>query len=427
MKKIKMSLVAAIAAAAATTGANAGALDSILSNPKLDVELRPRYESVDDSVHDNASALTVRTSISVKAGLLGVDGLNTQLQATSVDHFGLVNDYNGVTAGDARYAVVADPAQTRMNQANISYTANGFTGIVGRKMVVLDNARFIGNVGWRQMPQTYDLAAGIFNGIENLSLLGAYVTRVNQVTGSVVDTGSVLLHGSYKVMPELTVTAYDYMIQNYADHIGIRATGKVKLDAATLKYEAEYAMQNDPTMDDENDPNLAMLKAIGAPASTYTDPANIKQDATYYKLAVDAMVNGFTVGAGYEVLGERGSGANAFYTPLATLHAMNGWADVFLLKTPDEGLVDMSLKVGYNAGEFGKIVGIYHSFTSDVSNANGDDDLGSEIDVAYNYKINKGLGLLLKGAWYTAGDASFGKTDVTKYWVQLDYKFHAEL
>ncbi len=404
-----MSLVAALAAAAATTGANAGALDSILSNPKLDVELRPRYESVDDSVHKDASALTVRTAIGVQAGLLGVDGLNAQLQAMSVDHFGLVNDYNGVTAGDAAYAVVADPAQTRMTQANISYSANGFTGILGRKMVVLDNARFIGNVGWRQMPQTYDLAAGIYNGVENLSLLGAYVSRVNKVVQASFDTSTVLLHASYKVMPELTLTAYDYMVASYADHIGIRATGKVKLDAATLKYEAEYAIQNDASLEEENQ---------GKP----------NQDASYYKVAVDATMSGFTVGAGYEVLGEKGSGQNAFFTPLATLHAMNGWADVFLGGTPDEGLVDMTLKLGYNAGEFGKIVGIYHDFSSDVDQAGtGYDDLGSEIDVAYKYKINKGLGLLLKGAWYSEGDVGFSAKDRTKYWVQLDYKFHAEL
>ena len=409
MNKIKMSLVAALAAAAATTGANAGALDTILSNPKLDVELRPRYESVDDSVHKDASALTVRTAIGVQAGLLGVDGLNAQLQAMSVDHFGLVNDYNGVTAGDAAYAVVADPAQTRMTQANISYSANGFTGILGRKMVVLDNARFIGNVGWRQMPQTYDLAAGIYNGVENLSLLGAYVSRVNKVVQASFDTSTVLLHASYKVMPELTLTAYDYMVASYADHIGIRATGKVKLDAATLKYEAEYAIQNDASLEEEN---------LGKP----------NQDASYYKVAVDATMSGFTVGAGYEVLGEKGSGQNAFYTPLATLHAMNGWADVFLGGTPDEGLVDMTLKLGYNAGEFGKIVGIYHDFSSDVDQAGtGYDDLGSEIDVAYKYKINKGLGLLLKGAWYSEGDVGFSAKDRTKYWVQLDYKFHAEL
>ena len=418
MNKIKMSLVAALAAAAATTGANAGPLDTILSNPKLDVELRPRYEavSVDDGKTKDANALTVRTAIGVQAGLLGVDGLNAQLQAMSVDNFGLVNDYAPERAG---YATVADGTQTRMTQANISYSAEGFTGILGRKMVVLDNARFIGNVGWRQMPQTYDLAAGIYNGIENLSLLGAYVTQVNRIFNSdgngplnrKMSTGSILLHASYTVMPELTLTAYDYMIQNFADHVGIRATGKVKLEGVTVKYEAEYAMQNDPSLDDDTEPLYSATR---------------KEDADYYKIAADVSASGFTVGAGYELLSEKGDGDHAFWTPLATLHAMNGWADMFLV-TPNEGLVDMTLKLGYNAGEFGKIVGIYHNFSSDVDNANGDNDLGSEIDVAYKYKINKGLGLLLKGAWYTAGDASFGKSDTTKYWVQLDYKFHAEL
>ncbi|BDY12603.1 hypothetical protein [Hydrogenimonas cancrithermarum] len=420
MNKIKMSLVAAIAAAAATTGANAGALDSILSNPKLDIELRPRYEAVDDSVHKDASALTVRTAIGVQAGLFGVDGLNTQLQAMSVDTFGLVTDYNPV---DSDYATVADGPQTRMTQANISYASNGFVGIVGRKMVVLDNARFIGNVGWRQMPQTYDLAAAIYNGVENLSLLGAYVTRVNRIfntpgNGALkdhFDTGSVLLHATYKAMPELTLTAYDYMIQNFADHIGIRATGKIPVGDVKLGYEAEYTTQNDPSLTDEDD---AARTGVGS--------ADIKQDASYYKVGLNAAMNGFTVGAAYEFLSDKGDGDLAFSTPLATLHAMNGWADVFL-NTPDEGLVDMSVKLAYNAGEYGKLVGIYHNFSSDSKNASGDDDLGSEVDVAYNYKINKQLGMLLKGAWYSEGDDSFGMNDVTKYWVQFDYKFHAEL
>jgi hypothetical protein len=412
MNKIKMSLVAAIAAAAATTGANAGALDNILSNPKLDIELRPRYEAVDDSVNKDASALTVRTALGVQAGLFEVDGLNAQLQAMSVDHFGLVADYAPEKAG---YAKVVDPAQTRMTQANISYSANDFTGILGRKMVVLDNARFIGNVGWRQMPQTYDLAAAIYNGVENLSLLGAYVTRVNKINTSHFDTGTVLLHATYKAMPELTLTAYDYMVENFADHIGIRATGKIDLENVKLGYEAEYAMQNDPSLTDSDD------AVFGSNPS-----GDVNQDASYYKIAVSGSMDAFTLGVGYEFLSDKGNGEFAFSTPLATLHAMNGWADVFL-STPAEGLTDTSVKLAYNAGEYGKLAAIYHSFSSDSKNAAGDDDLGSEIDAAYNVKVAKGLGLLLKGAWYSKGDDSFGKQDTTKYWVQLDYKFHAEM
>ena len=413
-----MSLIAAIAAATATTGANAGALDSILSNPKLDLELRPRYEFVDDSVHKDAEAFTVRTALGVQAGLFGVNGLNTQIQAISVDNFGLVDDYAPEKSG---YAVIGDGTQARVTQANISYAANGFVGILGRKMVVLDNARFIGNVGWRQMPQTYDLAAGIYN-YDKLSVLAAYVTQVNRIfnadgnglKNTKFDTGTVLLHATYKVMPELTITGYDYMVENFADHIGIRATGKVNAGSVKLAYEAEYAMQNDPTLTNDDTTN-----GVGSP--------DIKQDADYYKIGASATMNGFTVGAAYEVLSDAGDGALAFSTPLATLHAMNGWADVFL-STPATGLTDASVKLAYNAGKAGKFVTVYHKFESDA----GSIDYGSEIDAAYKFKINKNLGLLLKGAWYNT-DASITIPDVawthdnTKYWVQLDYKFSAKL
>jgi len=326
----------------------------------------------------------------------------------SVDNFGLVTDY---APENSNYPVVADGTQARVTQANISYAANGFVGILGRKMVVLDNARFIGNVGWRQMPQTYDLAAGIYN-YDKLSVLAAYVTQVNRIFNTDGDgplntkmsTGTVLLHATYKAMPALTLTAYDYMVQNFADHIGIRATGKVNAGGVKIGYEAEYAVQNDPTLDDSNEPLYSSTR---------------KEDADYYKIGASASVSGFTFGAAYEVLSDAGNGDHAFWTPLATLHAMNGWADKFLV-TPTAGLTDASVKLAYNAGKAGNLVAIYHKFESDA----GSIDYGTEIDAAYKYKINKNLGLLLKGAWYNADQYS---VDTTKYWVQLDYKFSAKL
>ena len=104
-------------------------------------------------------------------------------------------------------------------------------------------------------------------------------------------------------------------------------------------------------------------------------------------------------------------------------------------------LEDLSFKLAYNAGEYGKLMGVYHIFSAvddfDKPNGSSTDDLGSEFDVAYNYKITKDLGLLLKGAWYSKGDEGAKRADaatvtlkdvanhdVTKYWVQLDYKFH---
>ncbi len=423
MRKVQLSLISAmVLAAGISSAASASALENIISNPKVNLEIRPRYEYADvkDNGLDSAKAFTVRTALGLNANLFEVEGLGAQIQMMNVANFGWVDEYK---PADPKYDVIMDPSQTRVTQANISYSANGFTGIVGRKMVVLDNARFIGNVGWRQMPQTYDLAAVIYNGIENLSLLGAYVNRVHTVTkDGKIDTGTVLLHAAYKVAPELKITAYDYMVENFADHIGLRLTGTFDLDPVKLSYTAEYAVQNDPSLTDDDDPNLAA--AFGG---SHTNPDDIEQDADYYNLALNAKYQGFIAGIGYEVLSDAGDGDNEFRTPLATLHAMNGWADVFLKGTGHNvGLEDFTVKLGYNFGEYGKIIGIYHDFSSD-KDLSGKDDLGSEIDAAYKYKITKGLGLLLKYANYDAGDAVFGKKDTTKYWVQLDYKFSASM
>lgn len=51
---------------------------------------------------------------------------------------------------------MADPECTEANQAYLQMKLGTFTGIAGRQRVILDNARFIGNVGWRQNEQTYD-------------------------------------------------------------------------------------------------------------------------------------------------------------------------------------------------------------------------------------------------------------------------------
>jgi len=416
MRRVGLSIVSAmVLAAGAAVTADASALENIITNPKLNLEIRPRYEyaDVDDNGKDAGEAFTVRTALGMQAGLFGVEGLSTELQMIDVSNFGLIDDYNDLAGNGEEYDVIADPAQTRVTQAYVAYTTNGLTLLGGRKMVVLDNARFIGNVGWRQMPQTYDLGAVVYNGIENLSLLGAYVTQVNTVLkDGKIDTGSVLLHGAYQYAPALKITLYDYMIQDFADHIGIRFTGNVDYSDMKFKYEAEYAKQNDPSITDEVD--------------------DLDQDADYYKLGLDMNYAGFIVGAAYELLGEANGGAMEFYTPLATLHAHNGWADVFLKGTGTPyGLEDLSFKLGYNAGEYGKLIGIYHQFQSDAASY----DYGSEIDVAYSYKINKNLGLLLKGAFFSGDDAVpesenpvlKNAYDVTKYWIQLDYKFSASL
>jgi hypothetical protein len=128
---------------------------------------------------------------------------------------------------------------------------------------------------------------------------------------------------------------------------------------------------------------------------------------------------GITGKLGYEVLGSD-NGNYGFLTPLATLHAFNGWADQFLL-TPDEGLQDLYIAVG------GKLVGgkwliVYHDFSADKPSPTVD-DLGSEIDLRYVYPFKKRYKVGIKYAAYSAGDVGAGKVNTDKLWVWMTASF----
>jgi len=373
---------------------------TLFSDSKLYGQFRPRYEYADvNGGPEAANAFTIRTVIGGKfANLIKINGLNADLEATNVSHFGLMDDYKP-EQGD--YDVIMDPSQTRMTQANLSYKFGETQFIAGRKMFTLDNQRFVGHVGWRQMPQTYDTLAVIDKSVKGLTLTGAYVFGINKIQENLRQkTNSLVLNGSYAVTKQLKLTAYGYLLSSIHDTYGIRATGSTKVSGTKISYEAEYAIQDKPTLKED---------ALG----------DVQPDveAEYYKLGVKTNYKGFLIGLAYEVLGEKeGSEGGAFTTPLATLHGMNGWADKFL-KTPAGGLEDLNLTVGYITKKHGRIVGILRSFESNA----GGTDLGSEFDLIYARKINKNLSMILKSAFYDEGDS--GKGDTTKYWLMLDYKF----
>ncbi len=388
----------------------------LFSNSLLYFQFRPRYEYADTENNPNqrrAEALTSRTLIGGKfGGVAGVQGLKANIEAINVSHFGILDDYS---PENSDYQTIADPSQTRISQANLDYTIAGTSFIVGRKMLALDNHRYIGHVGWRQMPQTFDMIGAISNSIENLTVTAAYISRVNRIfanddPSSTLDTNTTILNASYAFAPELKLTGYGYMIANVNDTFGLRATGGMKFPWGKVSYETEYANQSKASLE-EDSPNLL--------GNGHETP---DVDAQYSKLGVKVNASGFVAGIDYEVLGKRagakGTGnTGAFSTPLATLHGMNGWADKFLT-TPEDGLVDTSLTLGYVDKNIGRIIAIYHMFESD----RGNKDYGDEFDIIYAKKLSKSLSLIAKAALYNQGD-DLNNNDTTKYWLMLDYKF----
>jgi len=423
MKKITMSAVALTAIMGSFSSVSAADGINILNNLQVQGEIRPRWENVDDNVatHSTANAYTARTKLKVTGNLLDVDGLSASVGIISVNDFGS-NKYNSTSNGQSNYAVVADPEKAMISNAEINYKTGNTLLHAGRGQVNLDNQRFIGTVGWRQLERSYDSVFVANNSIKNLSVLAAWVYGLQGVKSlannhgpygeNTYDTNTVLLHAAYSVMPALKVTAYDYMIASVHDTYGLALTGNVKMDAVKLNYRAEYAQQKDASM-----------------KIHVQTPTTGKADASYYNLDLGANVNGILAGINYEFLsGTNGNdGKTAFACTLGTNHKFNGWADQFLA-TPKGGLQDANIRLGYKAKGFGKFLAVYHDFTADKKMASvvgTSDDLGSEIDAVYVNKIPgvNGLKGMLKYADYSKGSVVGHTKDVQKIWAMLDYKF----
>ena len=375
----------------------------IFNNVKFNGQLRTRYEYADDSVNDEANAITTRFALSVGTELAGIEGLSAFGQIMAVTNFGY-DKYAPETSG---YAVIDDAQNERITQAYLDYKMGDTKIRAGRQMINLDDQRFVGAVGWRQMPQTFMGYTLTNSSVENLNLMASYITKRYGIKDALSSgTENVFLHADYKAIPELTLSGYGYLLGSNSDTYGLMAKGKVGM----FNYIAEVATQNDSSLE-------------------YNNGGEKTVDAIYYRGDISTKYNGFILGAAYESLGDADGNDHGFTTPLATLHKWQGFADVFLGYTAGSntyGLNDFYAKVGYASPEFGKLLAIYHNFSTQETTTGFSDDAGSELDLLYTYKFSNGIGLLAKAAFFSGEtDSVIGaaQNDVTKYWVQLDYKF----
>ena len=414
MKPTLLSL--AIASATLAQGAFAAEeLSNLFTQGKPILDARYRFENVDQN-NDlrDANAQTLRTRAGFQSGQWhGLSGL------LDVDNVSRIGDdaYNSTRNGQKEYAVVADPDGTEVNQALLRYDHKLGSAVLGRQRINLDNQRFIGSVAWRQNEQTFDGALTQLKPLDGLTLSYAYLDQVNTVFGpdngrydnltnpANIDGHSHLINAQYVFMPQLTATAYSYLLD--LDNIAVAPTAAegtlssqtsgLRLNGvvAGVSYALEYAQQKD-----------------------YGDNP-LELDSEYYLAELGYTLKGVQLKAGYEVLGgDNGSGNRAFQTPLATKHAFQGWADQFLT-TPADGIEDAY--VGVTAPLLG---GTLQAWYHDFSTEQGSDEYGNEIDLSYAHPIPgvKGLVGLLKYATYDSDDKA-RTVDTDKVWLQLQYSY----
>lgn len=371
--------------------------------------VRARYEFVhQNNLPLDAHAGTIRTRFGfTTAPLYGFQGM---LEAENV----LALDEDAYNAAGANQQpgrpVVADPETTEINQAWLAWTWTNVLSVkAGRQRIVFDNHRFIGDVGWRQNMQTYDAASVRWSPLPRLTLDYAYVWDVRRVFGNVsglppanrdFESDSHLIHLSWNAHAAAQLVGYAYLLdlenaagfnQSCATY-GLALTGSTPLtDRLKLEYRAEAARQTD-----------------------YRRSA-LDYEASYYALELAGHWSPVILGAGWEQLGsDNGAG---FRTPLATLHAFNGWADVFLA-TPNAGLRDRYGFVQVTLPGQVPVRFVYHKFDSDAGSA----DFGQEFDVLASRRFGKHWTLLAKYAYYDGRDAPYA-FQVHKVWAQVEFNF----
>ena len=197
-KMLKISIAVAMVMSIGSAQAEEGF--TVLSNVKVNGEIRARYENIEqDNRTPSANAITNRFKIGINADLLGTNWISGYGEMTNVasanNNYNDLNDDNGIEAN----SVVVDPAQTHLTQGYIDAKMGKTLVRAGRQMVNLDNQRFIGAVDWRQMPQTFDAVVLVNDDIQNLNLIAAKVTGVNTVkfNQTNVETNSGILHAAY--------------------------------------------------------------------------------------------------------------------------------------------------------------------------------------------------------------------------------------
>lgn len=365
------------------------------------VDTRLRYEGVSQDDVEDAAALTFRARLGYETPAYhGIRGL---IEAEGV---GQLNDqFNDTLNGNTSRATVPDPEAFELNRLQLAWSGErGARAIVGRQRIILNNARFVGNAGFRQNEQTFDAVRLEVRPLTHFALSYFYLDTVHRTLGD--DSPQGVWHSDSHVVE--------------ADWDG--GFGKLSGYALLLDF-SNAAAQSSQTygLRWQRAWDVAGYNLRGTlEAAKQSDYGNAPTsfDLGYQTAELVARRGDWSATFGGERL--EGNGARGFSTPLATLHAFQGWADVFV-NTPPDGVRDLYAGVAYNtrpwpAAQPVALTLTAHNFTDD----GGHGDFGNEFDAAARFTLTPHVFVELAAAAFDGEDARFADRD--KVWVSFEYK-----
>lgn len=411
-------------------------------------ELRPRYETVQQQGVAEAQAATVRAmagyttpqadGFGATLELIGVGALNTAAYNVPVEPLPA-----GTNPGRA---TIPDPEAFNANQAYVSYDGLPATRVLaGRQLIKLDDQRFVGNVGFRQNMQTFDGLSVVNRSIPDLRVMGMYLFGAKDILNNEVHMKTFLAEANWTRYIAAQIDAFGYWYGNRENAFAETTVGNAAIipgaalcgagpnsanslvnpqacNSATFgarlhgqspragswqaSYAAEYAHQN--SWD-------GGYRAIGNDFDHLTGTLH-REDAYF---SVDTMR-----------MGANANGTYGFQTPMATKHAFNGWAEMFLT-TPKEGLRSDYATIG-DKKFWGFDMSVrYYRFTTDFQGTG----LGHEWDWSIGRALTRNMTFVVQVAKFcvdAAGAASYadlqagkptGLQNTTAMWGTLTAKF----
>jgi hypothetical protein len=390
---------------------------SIILGGKLIFEMRPRYESVEQTgIINEASSATLRTRLGWET--LAWHGIKALIEFEDVSQIG-TEDYNTTLNGKTLFPVVADPDVTEINRAQLTWS-NGpnLTVVAGRQRINLDDQRFVGGIAWRQDEQTFD-GVKIDFGVQKLRGSYTFFSRVNRIFAEALDWegDSHLLNLNYAISEPLKLQAFYYDLDfggtgKTAANLtaarnastattGGRVSGKVWAGLIGVSYGLTFAQQKD----------------------TGANP--VKVDLGFSSAELIGAFDIYTVRLGYEVA--EGNGVRNFVAPLGTAHAFQGWADAFEINTPTSlpnGVEDLNLTVNlrprWRKDHFFNMdfTFRYHDFQTQRTGV----DIGTEFDAQFTVSFTPQLSMIAKAASFDGTDLPGSFADRTKVWVGFEYR-----
>lgn len=387
-------------------------------------DLRYRYESVNDELpslrRQNGEGSTLRLRVGYLTPKFA--GLQAFAEYEGNHPVFVDDDFNSLTNRKTALPIIADPEADEVNQLWVSYSGIPDTEVkIGRQRIILDNHRFIGNVGFRQLEQTYDAALITNKSLPATTITGGYIRNALNIFSEDLFQNSGIINIRYQGFTGGKLTAYAYLLdfedrqtapptalirRNSSQSYGLRWTGDTPLAAGVQAlYTLEYAHQ----------------------AEFGNNP--LAYNADYFLAEGGGQYRGFTLKGGIEFLGSD-NGRIGFRTPLATLHIFQGYADVFL-NTPDQGIVDAFGLIGYTYQPWDLDVKVaYHELSTEA----GDLRLGDEINAEVQKNFGKHYYVNLTYARYNADRQARATTfngvpnarfanDLQRFWVQGGIQF----